>query len=639
LNNAGIVALLQERPDVAREHWSQILSVHPDDVASRQLIANSLLLDALGESYTEPAYFLQAEGYYRDIIVVDPTNLYAREALVSVMMLRAQGAILDSTALVQDDMVAFSKSQIMWPLDPERRQETSDVYAAIIAERRILASELQPGEPSAEVAVAEAYLERHMLIFSALLTMKLLGEENPDEAEMGAQLLADGQQIREWSERVLVNPQSSRVDQLRSWAVLAETLERQWSWYAFFEEDEAKASELDQEHRQVVSDAVAYGEAEPVKDLEEIPPLRTIYFKAVFIAEAWDADTASAATHRDRIAELSQRESRERQEGISHYTTFCKEIREQQAGDALLAQGNAAGAQSHYEAALEANPGHTSSRLGLATARFQQGDVEGAVSTSMEASEVSANQPAVWAALGFYQLASGDIEAAKAAYGRFLDLVGQLPPQERMAVVRDSIDRLSDQAQEDPEFGPLVTETIPVFGEFLDGMASDGIGSYQYPGLYAELGALALNLDQAPVAEPLFRRSLELDSHQPTVHANLVVSVLVQGKDGSGAITAAFTDIDEPYWTQIYSYSDPDTLLTMMDDEVSGYVDRYPDRQDAVEPFQAAISEKRGQLNLRKFGADGNVYTNASLGHGLTWDNSRTFMSASNDVVAATAAD
>lgn len=596
LTNAGIVALFQGRSDLAQEYWLQIIQHHPNDVAARETIANALVLSALADGYTEPAYLLEAEAYYREIISLDPTSIHAHRELADVTSLRADSIIIDSTALLANDMTTVAKSQREWKLDPDRRLAVLDAYTVIIDESRLLASELQPGNPTAEVGVAESYLQRQKLLYSIVLDLTLSGEENPESGTMGQQILADATQIREWSDRVLANPSASRLDRVRAWAARLESSEREWSWFAFIEVDETKAAELESQHRQYLSDAIALIEAEPVTEIDEISPMRIIYFKALFVAQALDEDATAAATYNGKIDDLTQRELEERNEGITHYSTFCTEVREREAGDVLLADGDVDRAVAHFDLALAANPAHIDSLRSYSAALFQQEDVAGAIVKATAATETAPRLSGAWADLGLYQLTAGDFAASQAAYDRFLGLAGQMPAQQRMTVIGDAIEQLGILLEDHPEHAPGVIEIVPRFNQFLDTMTPEEFASYQYPALYAQLGKLALYADQPAMAEPLLRRSLELDPHQPATHANLVISILAQEKDATSQIAASLAEMEDPYWSRIIGYEDPTQHLTRMEGEVSSYVDRFPDRQATMEPFTTAIeAAKEGQ--------------------------------------------
>ena len=94
----GVVALMQGRPDHALATWHGIIDLDPEHVNARMLIANLYRMQALGESHTDLADLLEAERWYLEVIALDPTNVAAHDGIADLAQLRAQVAMLDSTA-------------------------------------------------------------------------------------------------------------------------------------------------------------------------------------------------------------------------------------------------------------------------------------------------------------------------------------------------------------------------------------------------------------------------------------------------------------------------------------------------------------------------------------------------------------
>jgi hypothetical protein len=122
-------------------------------------------------------------------------------------------------------------------------------------------------------------------------------------------------------------------------------------------------------------------------------------------------------------------------------------------------------------------------------------------------------------------------------------------------------------------------------------MAADLTGTFQYPRLYAELGAVALYADAATTADPLLRASLALDPHQPTTGVALAIAVTVQGSDASTAIAAAIDELADPLWQRTSGVT-PETLRAAMTGEIQRYVSQFPARGEAVAPLQHAIDQE-----------------------------------------------
>jgi hypothetical protein len=200
-----------------------------------------------------------------------------------------------------------------------------------------------------------------------------------------------------------------------------------------------------------------------------------------------------------------------------------------------------------------------------------------------------------------------------------------------MATLAKTIDGLERLMEQRPELTAGIVEVLPRFSGFLDGMAADGTGTYQYPELYVRLGKIALYADQAPLAEPLFRRSIELDPHLPTAHANLVIAILVQKREAGKEIETAFAEAGDPFWSGVAEHDDPNVLLTMMEDEASAYVDRFPDRATTIQGFTSLIPAERDNQEWEQRGVDGNAFTSASLDYVVSWDDSWTVADATTD--------
>ena len=619
LVNSGVIAMFQDRPDLARAYWQRISDAHPNSITGRQLIAQSYALSGLQERYYEPAYMEESEHYYLQVIQLDPTNLDAHEALVGIEMLRASGLMIDSTALVDDDDVSVSRSQYEWKLDPDRRQAVLDIYADVIDQQRLIASELEPDSAEAEVAVAETYFARQDLIYWSLVGPMFKGESVDGSDDLGKQMLADAEQVREWTSQVFDNPNATRLDTLRAWAALSHSQQEEWGWYAFVKQDEAKAAEIEAVYRQTVDDAMAFIGPDPTATTDEVGPIRMVYFQAMFITQALDENPDGATEYDQAINELTQQEQSSRKEGINHVLTSCNERREQVAGDSALAKGDIAGAKEHYQQALDANPAHVPSLQGMAAALYQDGDIDGAIEQVTAATTVAPDMPGPWIDLAVYQTVAGDTDAATTSIDRFLDLAGQRPAQERMSQIGDAIDRIETIVKDHPDATPGALDLIGRIHDFLDGMEPEPLASYQYPILYARLGEVALYADHAEAAEPLFDKAIELDPHQSVVRAQLAIALLAQGEDATDAVNAAVTEATDPYWSNVIGYEDASARITSMEQEIERYTDAYPDRRDALEPFLSSLGTGRTDADQQASGVSGNTYT-SGYGYTLSWE-------------------
>lgn len=654
-NNLGILYYFQGRGDLAEQEWLQAAALDPKDIVSRENLANLMQDRGLAVQYVDLTYVSQAEDYYRQILAIDPANANAHTELAELAWWRAQGAaVLDSTALFSGDDLATAKSQALWDVDPVRRQTAYDAYGDAIQERRTIAIELRPDDPGAMAEVAAAYEARIELIYSALLAYGIYGPASPDQdaawvRQTGETLLADIAQVREWSDRVLADPNASRLAMLTAWQARLGALEREWSWYLFdaFGPDPAKATQVEQEFRQGISDAVAFIEAAPIGSTDEIAPARAVYFEALFVARV-DGDQSAADGYQAKINDLTSRETGEYSVSTEHLATKCTEERERAAGDEALGTGDAPGAEQHYQAALQVNPQHVPALLGLARARQAQGDLPGAIAQAQAATQVTPNDPVAWELLAYYQFLSGDVTAAGASYDRYVAAVTPLPAQARMASLDGAIDHLSDALDEDPARTAGVLQVVPRFAAVLDGMAADGAGTYQYPALYAALGRLALYADDPIGAEPLLRRAVGFeqspdgaadcqgyvptacDAHQPVAWADLALAAIAQGRDGTAELDAAMRETEADVWLRIDGY-DPASLRSQMRKEARAYAKRFPDRAGVVDSFEQAIDAEKERLDLLEEGVDGAAYRSPTYGVTLSWEPAWTIADVSSD--------
>jgi class 3 adenylate cyclase/predicted Zn-dependent protease len=613
LNNSGIVAFAQNRPDLAIRTWQDVLAVRPENVSAWTLIASQLVLKGVNVEYFDAGYLLEAENAHREVIRLDPTNVQAHEQIANLAVIRSQSAFIDTTALSIEDELTVQKSQSRWPSDPLRQEEALNALSVAIDFRRILASELDPGDALRQATVAATYAERQALYFTQLLnqpapeaeaaqaspeaaaaTPRPAGTPPPSFLEadpaIGQALLDDAEAIREWTDLVLANPDAPRLARLQAWAARVASFERVWVWNAFYTADQAKAAAAEQEYQTAVADAVAFGESAPITATDEITHLYNIYYAAMFSARFLDEDEVAASSYEVRIRDLSERESAERTTSTAHLLTICREAQEAAAADEALRNGNADLALQHYEAALAANPAYPPALLGAGRVLFEQDDLAGAIARAEAATFAAPDEPAAWADLGMYHLAAGNEDAGGQAYKRFLTLLADQRSQERMASLRNAFTDLQDLLSSRTDLASSIRLVLPDIAASLDAMADEGNRTYQYPALYTVLGELALRAGTPEAAEGWLRQALTLDSLQPLAHADLVVAVLAQGDDASAEIGAAAAMLRDPLWETAAEYP-PDRVRMLMEDQAEAAAANFPDHPPSLESFLDALRE------------------------------------------------
>jgi tetratricopeptide (TPR) repeat protein len=406
-------------------------------------------------------------------------------------------------------------------------------------------------------------------------------------------LLDDVEQIIHWSDRVLENPDAPRLAVFQAHAARVGALQHVWFWSTYIAPDEDRSTAAAEEYRQAVTDSIAFGEIEPL-ELDEIPSMRLIYFSAQSLAMFLDDDQEAAAELESKIADITSREMSERVESTTNLLTTCNEVRETAAGDAAANSGDATEAMARYDAALRANPDHVAALLGAGKLRLENGDIEGAITMAERATGISTSPYAAWADLALYRTASGDIAGARDAYDRFFTLLADAGPQVGMFAIEQAIDELEDLLEDEQIDAAAMRESLSLFAPFLDAMADETTGSYQYAALYARLGNLALRVDSPEDAETWLRHALELDPHQPAVYSDLVVALAIAGDDPDAVIAMAIDEAQDPLWTATVDYG-TQWVLDEMEDEAVSLREAFPDQAPALDAFVNAIDEARSQ--------------------------------------------
>jgi len=596
LNNVAVVAYVQGQLALAQAHVTQLTTVRPDDIGARSQLADLLVSEGLGYpagDFFEPAYMAQAAETYREILTLDPANLNAHDQLAALAYYRGIGQTSDLTALMAGDGETYAKSKALWTQDPKRRQAAVAAFGDEIAERRVIATTLQPGSTAAEVALAAAYGHRQQQLYDNLTG----GGLTPRDAEAqatGRQLVSDTAQILDWTGKVLApNSGATRLERLQAWDLRVWAMSREWTWYAVTQDKEALAALVPtyvQESKQALAFAQQVSAPTPAEETE----LAQIYLNDAFVAKAFENDEAAYEQAYAKFDAYSTQSQGAAAQSNAHLATYCTEDQERAAGDAALAQGDLAAARKHYAAAVATNPHDAQSLNDLGWVLYQQGDVKGAIAQALAAANAAPDDAASWANLGLYDIAAGDATGANAAYARFLAVVGKRPPQARMANLGAAVKNLRNLLDKQRQRAPQIMAEIPAFQRLLDGMAADGKGTFEYPALYSALGNLALFADDPAAAERLLRQGIALDPHQSVARADLALAVLAQGHDPAPEIAAAIAEARDPLWQGIGNGETGQ--LTAMATEVLRFAQRFPQRGESVSPLTSAIAAEHTRM-------------------------------------------
>lgn len=599
---SGIVLLFQGRGDQAEQAWREVLAVHPDDASARESVSFRLTLRAFGDSaFFEPFYLEQAEAFWRSIQVEDPANEQAHVQIADSAALRAGGYLLDSTAQAQGDVLDLHKSQQLWPNDPSRRAQAIAALDIVIQERRILATEIHPDQPAAQVDLTGAYDERQrvqMDAFSSMFAGEPLDLSDPILSQAAEAVQDDAEEITSWTSRILAaDSGATRVERLQAWKFAISSASRLWS-LAVLREDLATAEAMVEERQRLLEGALVDAGTVPPATTDEALAIFAIYSEG-YLLSYFAGDTAKQAEYQARMAEvIAANQTRQANEAVLD-ATICRADRDYQAGQDALATGDLNAARTHYDAAIAKDPAHVSALIARATLSVRQADAGSAVADATTATEIYAADPGAWSVRVQAHLAAGDDAAAEAALGQFLQVTSGLPPQERMIAIRDTIKRLASLVTSQPDRSASILALVPAIAADLDAMPADYARTYQYVQLYAELGDLALDAGDAVSAEPLLRRAVSIDPHQTPALANLAIAVLIQGRSATPEIDAAIVDTRDQVWQL-----DPDDptvlprqLLDVMTAQSEDYLTRFPDRAAVVQPLLDAIDTERDRLD------------------------------------------
>lgn len=598
---SGIILMFRGWPAQAEQAWREVLEAHPDDASARENLSLLWSLQALNiNGFFEPFYLERSEAFWRDVLEHDPANETAHDAIADSAELRSTGYLFDTTAQSQGDVFEVHKSQQLWPTDPARRAEAVAALDIVIQERRILATEINPHQPAAEVALAGAYSARQAVHMEAFpVTFEPLDFTDPilSEAAEGAE--ADGAEITEWTTSVLAaDSGATRIERLQAWKHAIDSASRLWS-LAVLRQDFAAADAMIEERQRLLEGALVDVGTTPPTTTDEALAVYAIYAEA-FLLSLFEGDTEKQAEYQTKMREVITAQQGRDAEGFRLNTTICRSDRDVRAGNDAIAANDLETARTHFDTALVTDPENVTALLARAGLRLRQNDVAGAVADATAATTLNPASPGAWGRLVQAELAAGDLPAASAALTQLLQVTATLPPQERMISVRDAIEHLSALLTSHPDGAGLVLEVVPILAAHLDAMPTDYARTFQYPQLYAELGDLALNAGDAASAEPLLRRAIAIDPHQVVAWANLALARLAAGDlaTAEAEIDGAIAMTRGPVWD--FDPDDPGLLrrqvLDLMSVQLDDYLLRYPDRREVVQPLGDAIAQERDRL-------------------------------------------
>jgi tetratricopeptide (TPR) repeat protein len=591
---AATLQFVQNRPDLAEAAIERAIAAQPDSLTAHELAGLVRLTRGIGDrAYFEPAYIADAEGRFRDLLAVDPTNANAHLWLGDLAKMRSDAHLIDSTAVSRGDEINTTMSSTLWKADPAHHDAAVAALGQAIEEYRIVAYELEPGNLGARMDLAGLYVERMELMYYHLPEL-----QRRNDLETTAKYLSgigeDMTRVREATDALRADANvSNRLRQVEAWSYYIQALEYETTRILFYETDVSDEDTTDDEHAQAMLDewtaeidrALEVVEAEPLNGPDEKDAASFVYVKKALI-HLFNGENEAAQEPQAMFVSLQGEVAEYYRERSDHNQTLCADMREVERGDALSASGSYGVAAEAYRAALELNPGNAHALDGLSFVLYRDGDTDGAIEAARQATEAYPGNPGAWARLGLYALAVGDAGTRDEAYGRFLELLNELPPQERMSRASQAIGDLRDLVTEQPDLGQAALELVPAWRSFVDGIADAG-DTYQYPQLYSDLAMFALLSGDEKTAEELLRGGLELDTHQPITKVRLAMVMLIQGDRADDEIRAVIDELNNPLWEEVDGIDGfgRDDLVVMASAVIEEYVAVRPEHAGTFDPL------------------------------------------------------
>ncbi|HEX5166956.1 MAG TPA: hypothetical protein VFV93_16235, partial [Thermomicrobiales bacterium] len=322
---------------------------------------------------------------------------------------------------------------------------------------------------------------------------------------------------------------------------------------------------------------LAVVKAEPLNGPDEKDAASYIYLKKALI-HLFNSETDAAQEPQAMFIQLQTEVADYYRERSGHNQTLCADMREVERGDTLTASGSYSQATDAYRQALSLNADNALASDGLSFALYRQSDTTGAIEAARQSTEIYPDNPRPWARLGLYALVNNDTSTRDQAYGRFLSLIAERPPQERLALAKEAITDLQDLVRDQPQLSATALELLPQLREFADGI-SDAGDAYQYPQLYSELGKFALLAGDTNAAQTLLQRGIALDAHQPIAKVWLAMAALIDGDDAGNEIQAVVDELNDPLWAETEGVEafGRDDLTELAQTEIEEFVAARPD--------------------------------------------------------------
>jgi class 3 adenylate cyclase/tetratricopeptide (TPR) repeat protein len=598
---SATIQMIDGRPDLAEAATDRAVTVRPDSLTAYELAAMSTLMRGIGNrAYVEPSYIDSSESHFRDLLAIDPSNVNAHRWIAELAKMRSDGQLLDSTAVSSGDEINATKSDTLWKTDPDHYAAAVDSLGQAIEEYRIIAYELDPDDLGARMALANLYVKRMNLRYYHLPVLQAAGDTAGLERE-SALIGEDMTRVRDATDGLRTGDViGSRLEVLQAWSSFVRAMEYETTRILFYETNTSDADTTDDERAQAtmdewtaaIDDGLAVVETEPLNGPDEKDAASYIYVKKALI-HLFNGETQAAQEQQAMFVQLQTEVADYYRQRSSHNETLCADMRDVERGDELTASGSYGQAADAYREAVSLNANNALALDGLAYALYRQGDATGAIEAADQATGIYPDNPRPWARLGLYALVNGDEATRDTAYARFLDLIAERPPQERLALAKQAITDLQDLVRSQPERGPAALALLPSLRGFADQITDAG-DAYQYPQIYSELGELALLAGDADAAEELLQRGIELDAHQPIAKVRLAMAILIDGGDASDEIQAVVDELNDPLWAETEGVEafGRDDLLDLAQAEIDQLVAARPSYGSKFAPLLEIMTQR-----------------------------------------------
>jgi tetratricopeptide (TPR) repeat protein len=590
--NAAAVAYFQGLDDESRAYLESVTLLAPDDIRIIEQLGLSYLAQAIRpESLLfEPAYLDDSARYFATAVAIDPHSVFAYDSLAEVSSWNGSSALLDLSGLFAEDDVVTAGRQVLWAQDPARQATAIASYSRAIHDKRIVAGELKPNNPSAAVQLAGAYAERMRVRANALIYQR--DEIGTRElTRFGEQMLDDAGQVILITRDVLEHPDAAYGDQLQATALLLEALNWSWNWHYLYASDQVSSSETGASLREAISAATELLDRGVPQSTADADAMRAIYFEQYRYASLVLLDSeqaAAAAAARDSVQNPPTPDA-------SLLRSLCFEERSSLAGDAAFQTGDLERAREHYEAALDVNRAHEPAIEGLVAISLMNGDLEEAFDHARRATEVAPSVPTAWSALAAAATLVDDEETRDEAFDEFVARIAELPQNERVNQLRATIDLFDSLAQLRPVDSGKLGAAAPLL---FDVMTQSDIDSDvpALPTALAKLGHFALITGDPEAAERSLARSVELYPYNPVASLNLALARIALDQNPSEVIESTIAVLSDPIWsTATVSQAE---LFTRLREEVSLIASTLSIDDPALEPINAALDQAEIDLGL-----------------------------------------